>query len=105
MSGSNGPGLAGFGLALPVIERATPGAEEAEAPEPGWACRIGNTSANFARIGIFDDLRPKHRRNAKIDERFVCRDIDHLVRMRGAGWQRDPIPRSHRDTRIPDPRL
>ena len=65
-SGSVKPELsrAGLGLSLPVVERATPGTEEANAAEASRACRIGDTRADFSRIGILDDLDPMHRRNA-----------------------------------------
>jgi hypothetical protein len=38
---------AGLGLSLPVVERATPGTEEANAAEASRACRIGDTRADF----------------------------------------------------------
>jgi hypothetical protein len=71
-SGSVKPELfrAGLGLSLPVVERATPGTEEANAAEASRACRIGDTRADFSRIGILDYLDPVHRRNAQIDERI-----------------------------------
>ena len=57
-------------LALPVIERAAPGPEKADTAEANWACWIGDTRADFSRIGILDDLDPVHRRDAEIDKRF-----------------------------------
>ena len=67
--------------------------------------RIGDTGADFAGIGILHNLCPTHRRDTEIDERLDGRDIDHLMRVLGAGRQRDPVPRPHRDACIADPRL
>ena len=39
------------------------------------------------------------------DERFGGRDVDHLMRVLGAGRQRNPVSRPHRDACIADPRL
>jgi len=54
---SAGPNSARLGLALPVIERAASGPKHANAAEADRACRIGDASADFAGIGILDNLR------------------------------------------------
>src|SRR6516162_11560454 len=94
-----------LGLALPVIERAAVGPKHANAAEADRAYRIGDASVDFAGIGILDNLRPEHRRDTEIDERFGGRDVDHLMRVLGAGGQGNPVPRPHRDACIADPRL
>src|SRR6516225_2682736 len=45
--------------ALPVIERAAAGPKHANAAEADRACRIGDASADFAGIGILDNLPPR----------------------------------------------
>jgi hypothetical protein len=78
--------LTSLGLALPVVKCAALSPEKADSMETGWTCRIGDVRADLFRIGVFDDFYRMLRRYAEIHERFGSRGVDHLMRVRGAGW-------------------
>src|SRR5262249_16181429 len=62
-----------LGFVLPVIQRAAAGPKHADATEADWVCRIGDTGANFAGIGILHNLCPAHCRGRVEVWRSCCR--------------------------------
>jgi hypothetical protein len=57
------------------LERAAAGPKHAKAAEADRACRIGDTGADFAGIGVLHNLCPTHGRDTEIDERLGGRDV------------------------------